>query len=145
MKPLAAVMTSLTLALGACAPMVQQAATPPVGFSGPSLGADAFVSFDGARLPLTTWKAEGGEPWAVIIGLHGMNDYSQAFWMAGAWWAKRGVTTYAYDQRGFGRAPGRGVWAGERLMAEDLRTICALVRKRHPNRSEEHTSELQSH
>ncbi len=71
-------------------------------------------------------------PWAVIIGLHGMNDYAAAFGLAGPYWAARGVTTYAYDQRGFGRAAFRGVWGGEGLMADDLRTGAALVRARHP-------------
>ncbi len=53
--------------------------------------------------------------------------------MAAAWWATQGVTTYyAYDQRGFGRSPDRGVWAPDDLKVEDLRTIVALVRARHP-------------
>jgi alpha-beta hydrolase superfamily lysophospholipase len=124
---------ALMASLSACAPIVQHAARPGVAFAGPHIESDAFVSFDGARLGLSTWKAEGGEPWAVIVGLHGMNDYGNAFWQAGPWWAKQGITTYAYDQRGFGRSPHRGVWGGERLMTEDLRTLCALVRKRHPN------------
>ncbi|NEX93338.1 alpha/beta hydrolase [Caulobacter sp. 17J65-9] len=119
-------------ALTACAPMVQSARQPPPGFDGARLEPRTFVSFDGARLPLRTWAADG-EPWAVIVGLHGMNDYAAAFWMAGPWWAKQGITTYAYDQRGFGRAPDRGVWGGRALMAEDLRTLCGLLRKRHPH------------
>jgi alpha-beta hydrolase superfamily lysophospholipase len=62
-----------------------------------------------------------------------MNDYANAFHFAGEAWAAEGVTTYAYDQRGFGRSPGRGVWAGDDLMTEDLRTVVALVRAKHPN------------
>ena len=46
---------------------------------------------------------EGGAPKAVIIALHGMSDYSNAFDMPGKVWAKRGITTLAIDQRGFGR------------------------------------------
>jgi alpha-beta hydrolase superfamily lysophospholipase len=52
--------------------------------------------------------------------------------MAGPYWAARGVTTYAYDARGFGRSPNRGVWAGEKLMVEDLLTAVAVARKAHP-------------
>jgi alpha-beta hydrolase superfamily lysophospholipase len=52
--------------------------------------------------------------------------------MAAPWWAEQGVTTIAYDQRGFGRSPGRGVWAGDELMVEDLRTVAALARARYP-------------
>lgn len=122
----------LTVLLSGCAPLVQRALSPETGFPGPSFSGDRFVSFDGARLGLTTWPAEG-EPWAVIVGLHGMDDYANAFHMAAPYWAKAGITTYAYDQRGFGRSPERGVWAGQDLMVEDLRTVCAIVRRRHPN------------
>lgn len=121
------------LALGACSPlMVQQAGAPPAGFQGPRLDARTFVSFDGTRLGLTTWIPEDDDPWAVIVGVHGMNDYSNAFHLAAPWWAEQGVATYAYDQRGFGRSPDRGVWGGEELMDEDLRVITALVRARYP-------------
>jgi alpha-beta hydrolase superfamily lysophospholipase len=113
--------------------MSQHALLAAPGFDGPRLGPDALVSFDGARLPMTVWPAEGGaEPWAVIVALHGMNDYAEAFTLAGPYWAARGVSTYAYDQRGFGRGADRGVWGGEALMVEDLRTACALARARHP-------------
>jgi alpha-beta hydrolase superfamily lysophospholipase len=118
--------------LSACAPLVQTAGRPPVGFAGPRLEQDRFISFDGTALGLSRWEAKG-EPTVVIIGLHGMNDYANGFWMAGPWWAERGATTWAYDQRGFGRSPERGIWGGETLMTEDLRTICALARKRYPH------------
>ncbi len=116
---------------GACAPLVQQAGRPDLGFSGARLEADAMVSFDGTRLPMTVWKA-AEEPWAVIVGLHGMNDYAQAFTLAAPWWAQQGITTYAYDQRGQGRGPNRGVWGGDTLLTEDVRTAAALARARHP-------------
>jgi alpha-beta hydrolase superfamily lysophospholipase len=111
---------------------VQRALKPGEGFQGPRFEADAFVSFDGARLGLSQWRPEG-EPWAVVIGLHGMNDYGEAFNMAGPWWARQGIATYAYDARGFGRSPSRGEWAGERLLMEDLRSAVAAARARYPN------------
>lgn len=121
------------LALSACSPlMVQQAGVPSAAFQGPRLTQDQFVSFDGARLGLTRWLPEG-EPWAVIVGVHGMNDYANAFHLAALWWAEQGVATYAYDQRGFGRSPQRGVWGGQALMDEDLRVITALLRSRYPD------------
>ena len=70
--------------------------------------------------------------WAVIVGLHGMDDYANAFHMAAPFWAKQGIATYAYDQRGFGRSPRRGVWAGEDLIAEDLRTGRLAAHERLP-------------
>jgi alpha-beta hydrolase superfamily lysophospholipase len=121
--------------LAACVPTVQRAGGPPVAYEGPrfDLESHGFVSFDGTRLGLSAWKPpDGQEPWAVIIGLHGMNDYGEAFFPAGPWFAERGVATYAYDARGFGRSPRRGVWGGERLMTEDLRTAIAVVRRMHP-------------
>jgi alpha-beta hydrolase superfamily lysophospholipase len=120
-------------ALTACAPVVQRPQIPPPAFAGPSLEADRFVSFDGARLGLSRWDAAGAEPWAVVVGVHGMDDYANAFHLAAPYWAERGVATYAYDQRGFGRSPRRGVWGGDALMMQDLRTITALVRARYPH------------
>jgi len=129
---LAALLAALMLA--GCTPlMVQQAGKPPLGFQGARLETSAIVSFDGARLGLSEWDATTGEPWAVIVGVHGMNDYANAFHMAAPWWAQQGVTTIAYDQRGFGRSPDRGIWAGDDLMIEDLRTVTALVRNKYPH------------
>jgi alpha-beta hydrolase superfamily lysophospholipase len=128
---LAALLASLVLA--GCTPMlVQHPLAPAAAFQGPRFDGDRVVSFDGARLGLTTWEPKG-EPWAVIVGVHGMNDYANAFHLAAPWWAERGVATIAYDQRGFGRSPHRGVWAGDALLMEDLRTVVALARARYPN------------
>ena len=121
------------LALAACAtPTIQPPLTPPAGFAGPALEARHLLMDDGARLPLARWAPETGEPWAVIVGLHGMNDSRASFRLAGPWWAERGIETWAVDQRGFGEAPGRGVWAGQARMTGDLRTAVALARARHP-------------
>ena len=121
----------MALALCACAPTLQHAGRPEVGFVGPHLEDRAFVSFDGARLGLTRWDAQE-TPWAVVVGVHGMNDYANAFHLAAPWWASHGITTLAYDQRGFGRSPRRGVWAPDDLRVEDLRTLVALARQRYP-------------
>lgn len=132
MRPRAAILISLAALAGCAAPAVQSPLTPPSDFGGPTLQEGGFIVQDGARLPYLRWTPEDAEPWAVVIALHGMNDHKTAFRLAGPAWARRGITTYAYDQRGFGAAPGRGVWAGEALMTEDLRTITAVVRARHP-------------
>ena len=122
----------MLLALAGCAPLRQGPGAPAPGFPGPHLEDRAFVSFDGARLGLQHWDAPG-EPWAVIIGLHGMDDHSQTFHLAAPWWAGQGITTYAYDQRGFGRSPERGVWAERSVIDRDLETMIALARQRHPH------------
>ncbi len=123
---------ALLLLLTACAPLTQQAGLPGAGFEGPRLEDNGFISFDGARLGLQHWDAPG-DPWAVVIGLHGMDDYANAFHLAAEHWAGEGITTYAFDQRGFGRSPHRGVWPGAGLMDDDLRTIAALIRQRYPH------------
>lgn len=130
----------LALVLAACAtPYVQPPLTPPAGFAGPRIEdapaglSGAFVVQDGARLPYLRWAPAGVEPWAVIVALHGMNDSRASFRLAGPWWAEQGIETWAYDQRGFGEAPGRGLWAGEATLTADLRTVVSLVRARHPD------------
>lgn len=125
---------AVCLTLAACAtPMRQDALQPPANYQGAHFTDDWFYSFDGARLGLQSWLPEG-EPRAVIIGVHGMTDYSETFYLAGPWWAERGVATYAYDQRGFGRSPRRGIWPAEAVMLADLRAFAKEVRARHPGK-----------
>ena len=91
-----------------CAFERQKPLGPITSAPAPHFEEDAFVSFDGARLGLTTWTPDPEvypEPWAVIVAVHGMSEYADAWWMAGPWWAERGIGVYAYDQRGFGRSP----------------------------------------
>ncbi len=95
--------------------------------------ANRFVSFDGAPLGLSVWNVADGEPDIVVVGIHGMGDYAEAFYLAAPFWAERGVTTYAYDQRGHGRSPRRGVWPKEELLRQDLRTAVDIARRRHPD------------
>ena len=112
----------------ACAPQFVPAG-PPV--AAPSLAADHWVTADGTELPLRAWRPEDA-PEAVILALHGFNDYSAAFAAPGTWWAERGIATYAYDQRGFGEAPHRGRWAGSETLSGDLVELAGLLRARHP-------------
>lgn len=100
----------------------------------PVLG--TLVAADGAELPMRAWlpvdAAERARPKAIILGVHGFNDYSNAFDMPGRWWAKRGIATYAYDQRGFGAAPHPGYWAGTETLAKDLAQAERLLAARYP-------------
>lgn len=89
-----------------------------------------WIASDGYALAFSTWAA--AKPKAVIVALHGMNDYGEAFAMPAKFWAENGVTTYAYDQRGFGRTEGDGRWAGTATMVSDAREFVALVRAKHP-------------
>ncbi len=91
---------------------------------------------DGYRLPFQRWggerSASTGHPQIVVLGLHGFNDYSQAFEPLGKHLAEVGITTYAFDQRGFGRTRQPGRWHGSAQLIADLRTLIALLRARHP-------------
>jgi alpha-beta hydrolase superfamily lysophospholipase len=71
-------------------------------------------------------------PFAVIVALHGMSDYSNAFAMPAPFWAEHGITTYAYDQRSFGRSPQPGIWPGNDIMRRDLADFVDVVKARHP-------------
>ncbi len=119
--------------LAACTPVRQNAQIPGPDHAGPRFTPTQFVSFDGTALGLSTWKAQSTEPKAIIVALHGMNDYARAFETAAPYWAAHGITTYAYDARGFGRSPQRGVWGNEALMIEDLRTALQVARLAHQN------------
>ncbi len=120
-----AVCALLAMAVAACAPAgpdapgQQLAAIGPVPphLPHPALTDAAFTTTDDKVLPLRRWLPDGGAPpRAVILALHGFNDYSNAFDAPAREWTKDGIATYAYDQRGFGGAPGtRTLWpAGQR-------------------------------
>src|SRR5262245_36739795 len=53
---------ALALATGSCAPMHQAPLVVPANFEGPRFEGDKFISFDGAHLGLTVWKAEAPPP-----------------------------------------------------------------------------------
>src|SRR4029077_9161827 len=95
-----------------------------------------FVAADGAVLPLRKWlppKDRGrGEARAVILALHGFNDYSNAFDGPGEIWSKEGIATYAYDQRGFGAALEYARWPGRAALAADAATAAQVLRRLYP-------------
>ncbi|TAN47999.1 MAG: alpha/beta hydrolase [Rhodospirillales bacterium] len=115
--------------LAACTPRIE-AAGPAL--APPALESDALAMPDGARLPLRRWFPQE-PPFAVVLALHGFNDYSKAFEGPASWLAARGVAVYAYDQRGFGQAPHPGLWAGTGTLTGDLRQAARLIRGRHPS------------
>jgi alpha-beta hydrolase superfamily lysophospholipase len=113
-------------------------ATPVVQLRGehwttPRLDTDHVIAADGATLPLSVWRPQG-TPRAVVLALHGFNDYRPAFVEVGPFLATRDITTYAYDQRSFGATAQRGIWPGVDLLVDDARTVAILLRKRYPGR-----------
>jgi len=95
------------------------------------IGNGIFQTEDGANLPLRQWLPKN-EPKAILIALHGFNDYSLFFERPGKYFSDQGIACFAYDQRGFGAAPQRGLWAGEAAYVGDLKLLVNLLKQRYP-------------
>lgn len=93
--------------------------------------AEAFIAADGVRLAVRTFAAVQ-QPKAVLLALHGFNDYSRTFEGAAHYFAQAGIKTVAFDQRGFGGAPDRGKWAGTNVLVNDFLAFVRFVRRDHP-------------
>ena len=114
-----------TTVLRACAkPYIQPS---PGEFTTPQLTDFYALMEDGYRLPLSRWSAR--QPRAVVLALHGLNDYSFAFDNLGQYLARHEITVIAYDQRGFGTAAGLGLWHGSERLSRDLVTMAQLLRE----------------
>jgi len=114
---------------------VSELALPGLPDQTPHLADGAFVMADGARLPYRDWQPDGGhsgEPWAVVLALHGFNDSRDAWEVPAPALTAAGIAVYAPDQRGFGAAPGRGLWAGTQALVDDAAAMARLLRARHP-------------
>lgn len=96
-----------------------------------SLASAHFHSTDGRVIPLRTFLPQHGDMRAILIALHGFNDYSRAFATVGPYFADRGIGLIAYDQRGFGLSERTGIWAGSSEYAEDLALMIRAVKQRH--------------
>ena len=97
----------------------------------PYLTDTALITADGTALPLHAWRPTG-EPRAVILALHGFNDYGLFFGDPGDFLALRGIVSYSYDQRGFGGAPNPGFWAGVTTYTRDAGQAVRAIKQRHP-------------
>lgn len=122
-------LTSLNL-LSACMPMNYP---PGIYSNSPKILGNTFLAEDGAHLPLRSWLPKT-EARAVLVALHGFNDYSRFFDRPGSYFSQLGIACFAYDQRGFGLAPKRGLWAGEAAYANDLQALVRLLKKQYPKR-----------
>ncbi len=112
----------------ACAPVVA-----PQGGQNlqPAVVGDEFIARDGLHLPVRQWNAK--QPKAIVVALHGMSDYSNAFAIPAPFLAERGIGVIAYDQRGFGRAPNPGLWPGGDALRGDFDDFVDAVRAAHPH------------
>lgn len=126
----------LFVLLAACAPRLQ---TIGPDVDPPSFSGTAIHTADGTDLPVRAWLPKDSSGHVkpikgVIVALHGFNDYSRGMAIPGSGLARRGYAVYAYDQRGFGQTPERGIWAGEDRMIADLRLALDLLRETYPDK-----------
>jgi acylglycerol lipase len=115
--------------LAACAPARQPFMPQPAETA--RLSASVFAASDGALLPMRSWLPRG-KPRAVVVALHGMNDYAEAFALPAPLFTKERIAVYAYDQRGFGATPFPGLWGGSDNLARDAAEFTAQVAAKHP-------------
>tara|TARA_R110002110_G_scaffold249872_2_gene466050 strand:- start:598 stop:1596 length:999 start_codon:yes stop_codon:yes gene_type:complete len=120
----------LIVLAGACAPIE---IPPGTEQQQPALTDVSLISFDGAALPLRRWLPEGDRPDAVILALHGFNDYSNAFSAPAPWFTQQNLAVFAFDQRGFGDAPDRGYWHSEAALTGDVATALDVLGQRYPD------------
>lgn len=120
---------ALLIFIAGCTPLSQP--VWPVEKSHAKLAKNVYITADGTRLPMKSWLPEK-KPEAVILALHGFNDYSNAFASPGRYLKQRGVAVYAYDQRGFGASPMTGIWAGEENLVNDAKQALILLKRRYP-------------
>jgi acylglycerol lipase len=87
-----------------------------------------FQASDHAAVPYRLWPAAA--PRAVVLLLHGAFDYSGAFDDIGPKFAARGITAFAFDQRGFGATRSRRHWCGRQRMVKDVEDAIGYIRTR---------------
>ena len=93
-------------------------------------------SFDGDRLPYTTWISKT-EPDQIIIGVHGISGAASDYKPLGKHLLANlpGTAIYAAETRGQGYDPikeRRGHIGNRREWFQDLTTFTRLIRKKHP-------------
>ena len=124
----------LVLLLSACAHPQIQRQTQTFAIDA-RLTPTSVIMPDGYVLPLKTWSSIHAStinfPGAVVLAVHGFNDYSNAFESVANSFAQHSITTYAIDQRGFGATQQKGIWPGRSVMQSDLVTTVNLLCEKH--------------
>lgn len=122
----------LLLLMSACTPTVYHGGEPLVK---PSLTDTKLIVADGVSLPVRKWLPKDEAPKAVLLAVHGFNDYSNYFDAPGSFLAENfGIASIAIDQRGFGQAPPEpGIWAGAETYADDVKSAVGALKDQFPN------------
>ncbi len=92
----------------------------------------SFTTRDGLRLLVRHWQAEG-RPWARALVVHGLSEHSGRHDRIGTRFARAGIDTLAYDQRGWGASEGtRGDVERWTDLLDDLDEALGFARGRSP-------------
>jgi len=117
------------LVLNGCAPQLVDPG--PLRWT-PELYPTHFATRDGLSLPYRSWPTKDEKPKAILVALHGFNDYSAFFEDPATFMQPHGITSYAYDQRGFGGSGFRGRWFENARYRMDARDFTQLIADQHP-------------
>jgi acylglycerol lipase len=90
---------------------------------------------DGTPLLVREWSVEAGEPWAMLLLVHGLAEHSGRYEHVGAQFAAAGIETYAIDLRGFGASGGARAWVNRwSELHDDLEERITALRTGAPTR-----------
>ena len=116
--------------LTSCTPMIYP---PGTSVKTAQILEQQFITPDGEVLPLKSWlPSDDQKTKSVIVALHGFNDYSNFFQLPGSYLSQNGIACFAYDQRGFGASPQRGLWSGVDTYIEDLQLFVQQIHAKYP-------------
>jgi len=71
---------------------------------------------------------------AMIIAIHGYNDYSESFQIPATFLTKYKISTISFDLRGFGMNEDRGSWFPLSVHIDDVTFFVKEIRKNHPKK-----------
>jgi len=92
----------------------------------PRIEGNVFIARDGVRLPLSVWGPRKN-PEKIVIAAHSFGEFRDAFALIGDHLTQQNIAVWAYDQRGFGGAPHRGLWAGKDALISDFQDFIRAV------------------
>ena len=92
----------------------------------PKIENKTFYTRDGTKLHVYLWGTMKS-PEKIIIASHSFGDYGKAYELIGNFFAKKNISLWTYDQRGFGDSPLPGIWSGKENMINDFKDFTKAI------------------